>query len=58
VKSSKDYEIKYRIQRAKELSRELMLHDEHGALTKSDSEFSADALASYSSAILADHRDA
>ena len=54
----KDYEIKYRIQRANELSRELMLHDEHGALTKSDSELSADALASYSSAILADHRDA
>ncbi len=51
MKSSKDYEIKYRIQRAKELSRELMLHDEHGALTKSDSELSADALASYSSAI-------
>ena len=49
----KDYEIKYRIQRANELSRELMLHDEHGALTKSDSELSADALASYSAAILA-----
>src|SRR6478752_10040269 len=49
----KDYEIKYRIQRAKELSRELMLHDEHGALTKSDSELSADALASYSAAIRA-----
>lgn len=49
----KDYEIKYRIQRATDLSRELMLHDEHGLLSKSDSELSADALASYSAAILA-----
>ena len=30
-----------------------MLHDEHGALTKSDSELSADAHASCSAAILA-----
>lgn len=46
-------DIKFTIERARNLAQELMLHDEHGALTKSDSELSADALASYSSAILA-----
>jgi hypothetical protein len=46
-------DIKYKAERARDLSRELTAGEEHGALTKSDSELSADALASYSSAILA-----
>lgn len=49
----KDYERKYKITRAYDLARELTAQDEHGALTKSDSELCADAVASYGKAILA-----
>jgi hypothetical protein len=46
-------EIKYKAERARNLSRELMAREEHGLLSKSDAQLCADALASYSSAILA-----
>ncbi|GEC16501.1 hypothetical protein [Nitrobacter winogradskyi] len=44
-------DIKYKVERARNLSRELTVRDEHGLLSKSDAELCADALASYSSAI-------
>lgn len=49
----KDYEIKYIIERANDLSREMMLREENRPLSKSDMELCADAHASYGAAILA-----
>jgi hypothetical protein len=46
-------EIKYKAERARKLSRELMARDEHGLLSNSDAQLCADALANYSAAILA-----
>lgn len=46
-------EIDYTIERAHNLSREMMLREENGALSKSDMELCADAHASYGTAILA-----
>lgn len=48
-----DLEIEYAIERARNLSRELMLRETNGALSKSDMELCADAHASYGTAILA-----
>lgn len=44
-------DIKYAAQRARNLSRELVVREWHGALTKSDSELCADALAGFGDAI-------
>jgi hypothetical protein len=46
-------DTKFKTERARNLSRELMVRDEHGLLSKSDAQLCGDALATYSSAILA-----
>ena len=47
-------DIKYKVERARNLSRDYVVRDEHGLLSKSrNASLCGDALASYSSAILA-----